>query len=116
MVGCRTTLGTTQSHCQKRQLSRESSIRLAAGISASMPAKEGIGELYALNPINKYFHHMFHCKECRSSMQAFRFWKNILLDLAIGAMSLAILASRTHWKALFLGFVALFLAGQCCYN
>ena len=90
---------------------------LAAGISASMPAKGETGKMHAPNPINIYFHHMVHCKECRSSVQAFGFWKNILLGLAIGAVSLAILESRTLWKAVFLVSATLFLAGQyTCFS
>lgn len=89
---------------------------LAAGISASMPAKGGSRGSYLPNPINRYFRHIVHCKACGISVKAFEFWKNVLVGLAVIAASLAIVASRTQWKVLFLVSATLFLAGHYVCN
>ncbi|XP_020265809.1 protein TIC 55, chloroplastic-like isoform X2 [Asparagus officinalis] len=90
---------------------------LDAGISASMPAKGGIADIYASNPINRYSRHVVHCKKCRDSVKGFGFWRNTLVGLAVLAVALAVLASRTQWKVLFLVSAALFLGGQyVCYS
>ncbi|CAA6671030.1 unnamed protein product [Spirodela intermedia] len=47
---------------------------VAAGISASPPAKGGVGSLHAANPINRYFRHVVHCRACRGALESFRAW------------------------------------------
>ncbi|KAJ4953744.1 hypothetical protein NE237_030576 [Protea cynaroides] len=84
---------------------------LVAGVSASLPAKGGVGTMHAPNPANRYFRHVIHCKVCRNSVQAFHAWKNALSIMAIVSTAFAILVSGRQWKALYLISATLFLAG-----
>ncbi|XP_043694819.1 protein TIC 55, chloroplastic-like [Telopea speciosissima] len=84
---------------------------LVAGISASLPAKGGVGTMHAPNPANRYFRHVIHCKLCRNAVQAFQAWKNALSIMAIASTALAILVSGRQWKTLCLVSTTLFLAG-----
>ncbi|KAL6012230.1 Protein TIC 55, chloroplastic [Asimina triloba] len=85
---------------------------LVAGISASMPAKGGIGAVHAPNPANRYFRHVIHCKGCRKVVHGFQAWKNALWFMTLATAALAILASGRQWKVLFLASSALFLTGM----
>lgn len=85
---------------------------LAAGISASFPAKGGVGTQHAPNPVNRYFRHVVHCKGCRSVVRSFQTWKNVFLFLAVAVAASAILASTRQWKALLLVSAALLGAGS----
>ena len=80
---------------------------LAAGISASSPAKGGIGTQHAPNPVSRYFRHVVHCKGCRKVVKAFQAWKKALLLLALASVASAILASTRQWKALLVASAAL---------
>lgn len=84
---------------------------LVANISASMPAKGGIGTLHALNLSNRYFRHVIHCKECSSVVKAFETWKKAFFAIALVSTTLAILATGRQWKALLLVSTTLCLAG-----
>ncbi|KAF6137876.1 hypothetical protein GIB67_014005 [Kingdonia uniflora] len=84
---------------------------LVAGISASLPAKGGIGSMYSPNSANRYFRHVVHCKGCRKVVQAFELWKNIFSALAFASVALAILVTGRQWKALLLVSTLLCLAG-----
>ncbi|XP_042488502.1 protein TIC 55, chloroplastic-like [Macadamia integrifolia] len=84
---------------------------LVAGISASLPAKGGVGTMHAPNPANRYFRHVIHCKVCRNAVQSFHAWKNALSIMAISSTALAILVSGRQWKTLYLVSTAVFLAG-----
>ncbi|KAL6216016.1 hypothetical protein ACLB2K_009243 [Fragaria x ananassa] len=75
---------------------------LVAGVSASMPAKGGIGTMHAPNLANRYFRHVVHCKECRNVVKAFQAWKNALSAIAVALTALAIPISGRQWKALLL--------------
>ncbi|KAK9947237.1 hypothetical protein M0R45_012669 [Rubus argutus] len=75
---------------------------LVAGVSASLPAKGGIGTMHAPNLANRYFRHVVHCKECRNVVKAFQAWKNALSAIAVALTALAILISGRQWKALLL--------------
>lgn len=85
---------------------------LAAGISASFPAKGGLGTPHAPNPVNRYFRHVVHCKGCRTVVKAFQGWKNALLFLALAAAASAVLAATRQWKVLLLASATLLLAGS----
>ncbi|XP_058113960.1 protein TIC 55, chloroplastic [Magnolia sinica] len=85
---------------------------LVAGISASMPAKGGIGTVHAPNPANRYFRHVVHCKGCRDDVQAFQAWKNALYIMTFASAALAVVVSGRQWKVLFLVSAALFLTGM----
>ncbi|KAF5726287.1 protein TIC 55 chloroplastic [Tripterygium wilfordii] len=82
-----------------------------AGISASFPAKGGIGTMHSLNFTNRYFRHVIHCKGCRSIVKAFTAWKNGFSAAALTLAALAILASQRQWKAFFLISATFCLAG-----
>ncbi|XP_077216135.1 translocon at the inner envelope membrane of chloroplasts 55-II [Tasmannia lanceolata] len=84
---------------------------LVAGISASMPAKGGIGTVHTPNPANRYFRHVVHCKGCRKVVQAFQAWKNALYVLTLASAALAVLVSSRQWKVILLASAALFLGG-----
>ncbi|KAL7170902.1 hypothetical protein ACSBR2_035708 [Camellia fascicularis] len=84
---------------------------LVASISASSPAKGGIGTMHAPNLANRYFRHVIHCKECRSAVKAFRAWKNAISVVALVSTAFAILVSGSQWKVLFLVTSSLCLAG-----
>ncbi|PON73178.1 Pheophorbide a oxygenase [Parasponia andersonii] len=75
---------------------------LVAGISASYPAKGGVGTMYAPNLANRYFRHVIHCKGCRTVVKAFETWKKGLSAVAVVFAALAILVSGRQWKALLL--------------
>lgn len=90
---------------------------LAAGISASFPAKGGIATQHAPNPVSRYFRHVVHCKGCRKVVKDFQLWKNLLLILAFASVASAILASTRQWKALLLVSAALLgAASYACYS
>ncbi|KAL3650940.1 Protein TIC 55, chloroplastic [Castilleja foliolosa] len=82
-----------------------------ANISASQPAKGGIGNMHSPNPANRYFRHVVHCKECMSVVKSFRTWKNVLSTVALISTALAILVTGRQWKGLLLFSTALCLAG-----
>lgn len=84
---------------------------LVANISASMPAKGGIGTLHAPNLSNRYFRHVIHCKECSSVVKAFETWGKAFFAIALVSTTLAILATGRQWKALLLVSTTLCLAG-----
>ncbi|GMP83876.1 hypothetical protein CsSME_00037643 [Camellia sinensis var. sinensis] len=84
---------------------------LVASISASSPAKGGIGTMHAPNLANRYFRHVIHCKECRSAVKSFRAWKNAISVVAIVLTAFAILVSGRQWKVLFLVTSSVCLAG-----
>ena len=85
---------------------------LVASLSASSPAKGGIGTMHAPNLANRYFRHVVHCKGCRSVVKAFQAWKNAFFALAIASTALAILVTGRQWKALLVVGAALSLAGM----
>ncbi|CAH9120104.1 unnamed protein product [Cuscuta epithymum] len=82
-----------------------------ANLSASQPAKGGIGTMHAPNLANRYFRHVIHCKECRDVVKSFGMWKNVFSAFALVSTALAILASGRQWKAAFLFSISLCLAG-----
>ncbi|CAK9157405.1 unnamed protein product [Ilex paraguariensis] len=84
---------------------------LFASISASLPAKGGIGTMHAPNLANRYFRHVIHCKGCSNVVKAFRAWKNALSIVALVSTALAILISGRQWKALLLFSTTMCLAG-----
>ncbi|PIA46039.1 hypothetical protein AQUCO_01600363v1 [Aquilegia coerulea] len=84
---------------------------LVAGISASLPAKGGIGTMHTPNLANRYFRHVIHCKECRSVLKAFQAWKNAFFFLALASAAFAILVSGRQWKSFLVVSSALCLAG-----
>ncbi|KAA8525654.1 hypothetical protein F0562_007521 [Nyssa sinensis] len=84
---------------------------LVASISASSPAKGGIGTMHAPNLANRYFRHVIHCKECSGVVKAFQTWKNALSIIALVSTALAILVSGRQWKALLMVSTTLCLAG-----
>ncbi|XP_009409774.2 protein TIC 55, chloroplastic [Musa acuminata AAA Group] len=87
-------------------------VGLVAGISASFPAKGGVGTQHAPNPANRYYRHVVHCKGCRSVVKTFQAWKQTLVLLSLAAVASAILASAQQWKVVLLASAALFLAGS----
>nr|DAD27516.1 TPA_asm: hypothetical protein HUJ06_028984 [Nelumbo nucifera] len=84
---------------------------LVAGLSASLPAKGGLGTVHSPNLANRYFRHVVHCKGCRSVIRAFQAWKTALIIMAMASTTLAILVSGRQWKTLLLVLTALFLTG-----
>lgn len=82
-----------------------------ANLSASQPAKGGIGDMHAPNLANRYFRHLIHCKDCRTVLKAFQAWKNALSIVALVSTALAILVSGRQWKALLLFSTTICLAG-----
>lgn len=82
-----------------------------ANISASQPAKGGIGTMHAPNLSNRYFRHIVHCKECRSVLKAFQTWKNAFSFVALVSTAFAILVSGRQWKGLLLFCTSLCLVG-----
>lgn len=84
---------------------------LVAGLSASYPAKGGIGTMHAPNLANRYFRHLIHCKGCRTVVKAFEEWKKGLSAIAAVLVTLAILVSGRQWKALLLVSAALCSGG-----
>ncbi|XP_073276322.1 protein TIC 55, chloroplastic-like [Primulina huaijiensis] len=84
---------------------------LVANLSASQPAKGGIGTMHAPNPANRYFRHVIHCKECMNTIKAFRTWKNIFSIAALISTAFAILISGRQWKAVLLFSTSLCLVG-----
>ncbi|KAL8521774.1 hypothetical protein ACS0TY_012068 [Phlomoides rotata] len=87
----------------------------AANLSASQPAKGGIGTMHAPNPANRYFRHVIHCKGCTSVVKSSQKWKDVLSVAAAISTALAILVSGRQWKGLFVFSTTLFLVGvQVC--
>uniref|UniRef100_A0A803NGB4 Pheophorbide a oxygenase domain-containing protein n=1 Tax=Cannabis sativa TaxID=3483 RepID=A0A803NGB4_CANSA len=84
---------------------------LVAGISASSPAKGGIGTMHAPNFSNRYFRHVIHCKGCRTVVKAFEAWKKGLSAVAVALTALAILVSGRQWKTILLVSAALCSGG-----
>ncbi|BFG17979.1 hypothetical protein CerSpe_042530 [Prunus speciosa] len=84
---------------------------LVAGVSASLPAKGGIGSMHAPNLANRYFRHVVHCKICRNVVKAFQAWQKALTAIAVASTALAILVSGRQWKALLLVSSAICSAG-----
>lgn len=90
---------------------------VVANVSASSPAKGGIGTVHAPNLANRYFRHVIHCKGCREVVRAFQAWKNGLSAVAVVLAALAILASGRQWKALLLVTAALCSGGAyACHS
>ncbi|XP_047952344.1 protein TIC 55, chloroplastic-like isoform X1 [Salvia hispanica] len=86
-----------------------------ASLSASQPAKGGIGSMHAPNPANRYFRHVIHCKGCRNVVKLCRAWKKALSVAAAVSTALAILASGRMSRVLLLLSAAVFVAGiQIC--
>lgn len=87
---------------------------LVAGISASSPAKGGIGTMHAPNLSNRYFRHVIHCKECRGVLKAFQAWRKALFVVAIVAAGCAVLVNGTNqWrKNLLVAVAGLCLGGM----
>ncbi|RAL47943.1 hypothetical protein DM860_015730 [Cuscuta australis] len=83
-----------------------------ASISASQPAKGGIGTMHAPNLTNRYFRHVIHCKECRGVVKSFGMWKNVFSAFALISSALAVLALERQWKLAFLFSASLCLAGM----
>ncbi|KAM1133486.1 hypothetical protein ACFX19_043441 [Malus domestica] len=90
---------------------------LVAGVSASLPAKGGIGSMHAPNLANRYFRHVVHCKICRDVVKAFQAWQKALTAVAVAFAALAILVSGRQWKAILLVSAAISSAGvyACSY-
>ncbi|XP_020582600.1 protein TIC 55, chloroplastic [Phalaenopsis equestris] len=87
----------------------------AAAISASMPAKGGIGELYAPNPTNRYYRHVIHCKGCRIVVRRLEILKNVMRLLSMAAVTAAILTAQRQWKVAMLALaIVLVGAAQLC--
>ncbi|XP_031279755.1 protein TIC 55, chloroplastic [Pistacia vera] len=84
---------------------------LVAGVSASSPAKGGLGTMHAPNLANRYFRHVIHCKSCSSVVKAFNTWKNGLVAAALALSALAILASGRQWRTFLVVSATLCLAG-----
>lgn len=93
----------------------QSPVGAAAAISASMPAKGGIGELYAPNPTNRYYRHVIHCKGCRIAVKRLEMLKNVMRVLSFVAITAAILAAERQWKVAMLALAIVLLgAAQVC--
>ncbi|CAA0814990.1 Protein TIC 55- chloroplastic [Striga hermonthica] len=86
-------------------------VGFAANLSASQPAKGGIGTVHAPNLANRYFRHVVHCKECASVLKAFEAWKKVFSGIALVTTALAILVSGRQWKGLLLLSTGLCLGG-----
>jgi phenylpropionate dioxygenase-like ring-hydroxylating dioxygenase large terminal subunit len=84
---------------------------IVASLSASMPAKGGLGSMHMPNLANRYFRHVIHCKGCRSVVKTFEAWKNGLSLVALLLTASAILVSGRQWKTLLLVSTSLCLAG-----
>ncbi|KAM7276572.1 hypothetical protein ACFE04_018438 [Oxalis oulophora] len=84
---------------------------LVAGLSASLPAKGGIGTMHAPNFANRYFRHVIHCRHCSGVVKSFETWKNGLSVVAAVLIGMAILASARQWKSFLLVTASLCLAG-----
>ncbi|CAI9094739.1 OLC1v1030526C1 [Oldenlandia corymbosa var. corymbosa] len=82
-----------------------------ASLSATQPAKGGIGTIHAPNLTNRYFRHVIHCKECRAVIKSFEAWKNALSAAALITTTVAILVSGRQWKTLLLISTSLCLVG-----
>jgi hypothetical protein len=83
-----------------------------AGISASFPAKGGIGTQHAPNPTNRYFRHVVHCKGCRETVKKYTALKNAFVVLAAVAAAAAVLAATRQWKAVLLASAAVLAAAS----
>ncbi|KAI3866780.1 hypothetical protein MKX03_008888 [Papaver bracteatum] len=81
-----------------------------ANVSASLPAKGGLGMMQVPNLSNRYFRHVVHCKNCRNVVKAFEFWKKSLSAVAVISATMAILVTGRQWKALLLVSTAIFSA------
>ncbi|XP_078438696.1 protein TIC 55, chloroplastic-like [Wolffia australiana] len=79
----------------------------AAAAAAGAPAKGGVGDIYAANPVNRYLRHIVHCKSCRTVVKRFEAWKKVLAAAAVAAAVAAVMVETRRWKAVFLGVVAL---------
>ena len=75
---------------------------LVASVSASFPAKGGIGTMHAPNLANRYFRHVVHCRGCSKVVKAFQAWKRGLSAVAVVLAALSILVAGRQWKALLL--------------
>lgn len=87
----------------------------AARAAAAVPAKGGIGELYAPNPNNRYYRHVVHCKGCRAVVKRLGVLKNVMGLLTLVAAAAAVLATTSRLKAALLALAAVLLgASQVC--
>ncbi|KAM2020945.1 hypothetical protein ACFX16_043026 [Malus domestica] len=84
---------------------------LVASVSASQPAKGGVGTMHVPNWSNRYFRHVIHCKGCRNVVKKIRVLKTGLSGVAAVMVLVAILVSGRQWKAVFLVAAAVFSAG-----
>lgn len=82
-----------------------------ANVSASQPAKGGIGTIHAPNLANRYFRHIIHCKECMNVLKGFKTWKNALSVFALVSTAMAILVSGRQWKGVLMLCTSLCLVG-----
>lgn len=82
-----------------------------ANVSASQPAKGGIGTIHAPNLANRYFRHIIHCKECMNVLKGFKTWKNALSVIALVSTAMAILVSGRQWKGVLMLCTSLCLVG-----
>uniref|UniRef100_A0A0D9YZI9 Rieske domain-containing protein n=1 Tax=Oryza glumipatula TaxID=40148 RepID=A0A0D9YZI9_9ORYZ len=87
-----------------------------AGMSASFPAKGGVGATHAPNPTNRYFRHVVHCKGCRDSVKRYASLKNAFAALAAAAVAAAILAATRQLKAVLLASAAALAAASYACN
>ncbi|XP_010525891.1 PREDICTED: protein TIC 55, chloroplastic isoform X2 [Tarenaya hassleriana] len=84
---------------------------LVAAVSASGPAKGGIGTMHAPNLSNRYFRHVIHCRSCRNVVKGFERWKKAFTAMAVALTALAILATSRQWKAVLLAAAGLCSGG-----
>ncbi|GJM87220.1 hypothetical protein PR202_ga03154 [Eleusine coracana subsp. coracana] len=83
-----------------------------AGMSASFPAKGGVGTTHAPNPTNRYFRHVVHCKGCRDTVKKYTTFKNVFAVLAAAAVAAAVLAATRQWKAVLVAASAVLAAAS----
>ncbi|XP_078443687.1 protein TIC 55, chloroplastic-like [Wolffia australiana] len=96
-------------------VSGESPAGAPARISASFPAKGGVGGLHATSSVNRYFRHVVHCGACRRAVKGFRWWGRSLYGVALLLLAVTLLAERRQWKAALLASSALCAAaGYLC--
>ncbi|KAH0461195.1 hypothetical protein IEQ34_008770 [Dendrobium chrysotoxum] len=88
----------------------------AAAVSASMPAKGGVGELYAPNPTNRYYRHVIHCKGCRTVVKRLEILKNVMRLLSLAAITAAILTAERQWKVAMLALTVVLLGAAQIFS
>ncbi|PKU87813.1 protein TIC 55, chloroplastic [Dendrobium catenatum] len=88
----------------------------AAAVSASMPAKGGVGELYAPNPTNRYYRHVIHCKGCRIVVKRLEILKKVMRLLSLAAITAAILTAERQWKVAILALAVVLLGAAQVFS